>query len=195
MKNLSRMFSTASVKGKKNYLNSQKKYEVIRTILYFAISISLYIAGYLQTKTQANLLTIVSVLGFLPASKSAVEAVMYLRYHSASEKTTDAVAPFDQKLLVLYDCAFTSYKKTYLVAHLAVRGNVICGYAEDKSFPESEFYAHINDHLKLDGHKNITIKIFTNMEKYTERLNQMVELEDDKDKSASIAETLKSVML
>ena len=38
---LKRMFSTGSVKGTKNYLRTQKKYEVIRTIIYFAISISL----------------------------------------------------------------------------------------------------------------------------------------------------------
>jgi hypothetical protein len=57
---LRRLFSTDSVKGSKGYLDSQKKYEVIRTVLYFGISLSLFVAGYLQTKDKANLLTIVA---------------------------------------------------------------------------------------------------------------------------------------
>ena len=36
---LRRLFSTDSVKGSKGYLDSQKKYEVIRTVLYFGISL------------------------------------------------------------------------------------------------------------------------------------------------------------
>ena len=34
---LKRLFSTDSVKGTRNYLNTQKKYEILRTVLYFAI--------------------------------------------------------------------------------------------------------------------------------------------------------------
>ena len=44
---LKRLFSTESVKGTKDYLNTQKKYELIRTALYFAISVSLFVAGYI----------------------------------------------------------------------------------------------------------------------------------------------------
>ncbi len=59
---LIRIFSTAKAKGTEGYIRSQKKYEVIRTLLYFAVSLSLYVAGYIQTGQRANLLTIVAVL-------------------------------------------------------------------------------------------------------------------------------------
>ena len=81
---LKRLFSSVYAKGTEQYLKTQKRYEVARTVLYFGISISLFIAGYLQTKSRVNLLTVVAVLGCLPASKSAVNAIMFLRYNGCS---------------------------------------------------------------------------------------------------------------
>ena len=39
-----RMFSTDAYKGTSGYLRTQKNYEILRTVLYFAISLSLFIA-------------------------------------------------------------------------------------------------------------------------------------------------------
>ena len=115
---LRRMFTTYGVKGTENYLNSQKKYELFRTLIYFSISVSLLIAGWVQTGSRANLLSIIAILGCLPASKSAVNTIMFYRFHSASKETIDAVKPHEKGLSALYDCVFTSYKKNYVVSHL-----------------------------------------------------------------------------
>lgn len=192
---LKRLFSASSARGTENYLNTQKKYEIIRTILYFAISASLFVAGWVQTKNRVNLLTIVAVLGCLPASKSAVSAIMFLRFKSCSPEIGAEIKKHSQSLSELFDCVFTSYKKNYRVSHLAVRGNTVCGFTEDEAFGENEFYKHINDILKLDGHKNITVKIFNNLSRYTERLEQMKSLEEDEAKTQAVIETLKSVIL
>ena len=181
---LKRFFTTDSVKGTRNYLNTQKKYEIVRTILYFAISISLFVAGYIQTGRRANLLSIVAVLGCLPASKSAVGAVMFLRFRSCGEETSAEIERHAQGLVCLYDMVFTSYKKNYVVSHMAVCGNTVCGYAEGEgAFGEA------------DGHKNVTVKIFTNLTKYTERLDQMKRPEPEDRLTQSVVATLKSVAL
>ncbi len=192
---LKRLFSTDSVKGTRNYLRTQKKYEVIRTILYFAISISLFVAGYLQTGRRANLLSIVAILGCLPASKSAVGAVMFLRFQSCGEHAASEIEACCQGISCLYDMVFTSYKKNFVVSHLAVCGNTICGFTEKENFPENEFYKHISEILKLDGHKNVTIKIFTNLSRYTERLEQMKSLAPEESTTRAVLATLKSVAL
>lgn len=70
-----RMFSTDAYKGTSGYLRTQKNYEILRTVLYFAISLSLFIAGRVTTGSRENLLTIVAVLGGLPACKSLVESL------------------------------------------------------------------------------------------------------------------------
>lgn len=213
---LVRMFSTSKVKGTRNYLNTQRKYELLRTFLYFAIPITLFIAGIMQTEagisedlkgfslflaglanseSRVNLLSIVAVLGLLPASKSLVGAIMFLRFHSFTGEAADQVQAADPELVTLYDCVFTSYKKNFVVDHMTVRGNTVCGYSENDRFEENEFYKHIGDILKLDGHKEVTVKIFTDLKKYTERMGQMASLEENSEKTSAIVDTLKSVML
>lgn len=192
---IKRLFSTSDAKGRENYLNTQKKYEIMRTLLYFGISAALFIAGYLQTKSRINLLTVVAVLGCLPASKSAVSAIMFLRYKSCDPKHAEQIKEHSDGLAVLFDCIFTSYKKNFRVSHLAVRGNTVCGFSEDADFQENDFYAHINNILKLDGHKETTVKIFDSLPKYTERLEQMKTLADEESRTKAVLETLKSVVL
>lgn len=195
MKHLIRLFSTAAYRGTKNYINSQKKYEIIRTLIYFGISASLFIAGYIATKTKTNYLTIVAVVGCLPACKSLISAIMFLRYKSASESLCKRLENLNYDLCELYDMVFTSYDKNFSISHMVIAGNTVCGYTESNSFADKEFQTHINNVLKMDGHKNVTVKIFTDMEKYIERINQLNESEADTTNSDAIAETLKSVAL
>lgn len=193
---LKRVFSLAEARGKKNYIDSQKKYEIARTLLYFAISISLFIAGVIQTGERANILSIVAILGCLPASKSAVSAVMFLRFKSCSAQAAEEIERHSEGLECLYDMVFTSYKKNYCVSHLAVCGNTVCGYAEyDPQFDENAFYEHIGNILNMDGHKDVTVKIFKNLQRYTDRLEQMKALEAEPARSLAIIGTLKSVAL
>lgn len=195
IKNLIRLISAEGYKGSRDYIRTQKVYEIIRTIVYFAIPLSLFAAGYITTGNKLNLLTIVAVLGCLPASKSAVNMIMFLRYKGLSRETAQQIAPCEGDLSCLYDMVFTSYSKTFEVGHLAVKGNTVCGYSEKKDFPEKEFQAHLEPILKADGHKNVTVKIFTELEKYKERLRQLQTLETEGGNTEGIVQTLKSVVL
>ena len=192
---LKRLFSTSSAKGKRGYLDTQKKYEVMRTLLNFAVYASLFIAGYLQTGEKANLLTVVAVLGCLPASKSAVSAVMFLRFKSCGREAAEVIAQHEEGLRGLYDMVFTSYKKNFVIGHLAVRGGTLCGYSEDPKLQEEEFRKHIDHHLKMDGHKDVTIKVFTDREKYVQRLEQLKALDPEERRTEAIIATLLSVSL
>ncbi|MDE5589917.1 MAG: hypothetical protein K2J60_12390 [Acetatifactor sp.] len=192
---IKRLFSTSDAKGTENYLNTQKKYEIIRTLLYFGIYDALFIEVSFQTKSLLNLLTVVAVLGCLPASKSAVSAIMFLRFKSCAPQHTEKIKEHSAGLAELFDCVFTSYKKNFKVSHLAVRGNTVCGFSEDEGFQENDFYTHINHILKMDGHKETTVKIFVSLPKYLERLEQMKGLEEEPSRTQAVIETLKSVML
>lgn len=192
---LKRLFSAACARGRRNYLNTQKRYELARTLLYFFVSLSLFFAGYLQTGERANLLSIVAILGCLPASKSAVSAIMFFRFKSCSSQAAALIEEHSQGLNCLYDMVFTSYRKNYNVSHLTVCGNTVCGYTESSSFDENEFYKHLGDILKLDGHKNVTVKIFSDISRYTERLEQLKKLTPDEAETKGILSTLLSVAL
>lgn len=190
-----RIFSSSSYKGTQDYINTQKKYTILRTVLYFGISLALFIVGWLTTGTRSNLLTVVAILGCLPASKSAVNMIMYLRYKSCSPEAEEKITANIGHLAGLYDMVFTSYKKNYVVAHIVVAGKTICGYTEDENFEERDFNQHITDILKAENFKDVTVKIFTDLNKYEERLQQMQELEQDSKATLPIIDTLKSVSL
>ena len=74
-----------SIKGQYGYIKKQRNRVIIWTVILFVIAFSLFIAGYVMTKTKKNLLTIVAVLGLLPASKSLVNAIMFWRAKGCSE--------------------------------------------------------------------------------------------------------------
>ena len=63
----------------------EKRKILIGTIAEFAVVIALVVLGYVQTKTKLNLLTVVAVVGCLPASKMLVEFIT-IAPHQSIEK-------------------------------------------------------------------------------------------------------------
>lgn len=192
---LLRMFSTDKYKGTKHYLKVQKKYEVWRTALYFAISLSIFAAGWAATKSRLNLLSIVAALGCLPACKSLVGMVMFMKFRGCSPENAEAIAAHMEGLCGLFDMVFTSYEKNYNVAHMAVRGNTVCGFVQEEAFDGQAFCGHLGGILKLEHYRNVSIQIFQDISKYAERLEQMKSLPAEGDVTEGIVGVLKSVAL
>lgn len=192
---LFRMFSTNRVKGTKNYVKTQKVYEVLRTVLLFGISLSLVIAGYIQTGTRINLLTVVGVLGCLPACQSAVKTILFLRFKSTPEEIVEQTEEKRGDVRTLYDCVFTTYHKCFSISCLSVRNNIVCGYTDDQNTNLEDFYKHIGAVFRLDGIGNVTVKIFTDLEKYFARLEQMKEIPFDRTKTIHATASMRNVML
>lgn len=192
---LSRLFINDDYKGTRDYLKIQGKYELARTILYFAISISLFVAGIIATGDRMNVLTIVAILGCLPACKSAIDAFMILRFKGCSQDHAERIEQHMQGLYGLYDRVFTSYSVNFQVAHVTVKGNTICGYSQDPLFDENKFNEHILAILKKDGFQDVTVKIFTDLNKYLARLDQLRQLTADEKNTQGILNTLNSVSL
>lgn len=192
---LLRIISPEGYKGTVHYVSTQRTYALIRTILYFGISLSLFAAGYFSTGSKVNLLSIVAVLGCLPASKSAVNYIMFLRYKSLSDASWQKILPRTEGLNSLNDMVFTTYSASFVVGHLVIRDNTVCGFSEDPAFAEKEFQTFIQEVFKADSIKNVSVKVFTALDKYLDRIDQLGQLESNGQLEAQIAETLKSVVL
>ena len=170
-------------KGSFGYIQNRKRFTAVRTVLYFALSISLYVAGYVTTGSNKNLLTIVAVLGCLPSCKSAVNFIIFLRAKGCSQELRDAVKKFDTELTSFYDLYFTSYQKNYQVSHMILKGNVLCGITESEKCDVNEAQKHLEQMLLQEGIKNMTVKIFSDRRKYIDRLSQLTELETEENKN------------
>ena len=95
-------------KGKPGYLNYKRKVEILRTVIYFAIVLAIFALGYWQTHTRLNLLTVVAILGCLPASKALVGVIARYPYQSIELSQAKEIAGKSKHLTVCYDLIITS---------------------------------------------------------------------------------------
>lgn len=178
-------------KGSPGYMKKKRIREIILTAALFAVSASLYFAGIKATGSNKNLLTIVAVLGCLPASKSAINMIMFLRYKGCSEETADRLKGTYANFYILYDMVFTSYEKNYEIHHMAINDHVICAYTESLKCDIKGCEKHLEKMLVQNGIKNVTVKIFKDIPKYKNRLVQLEQL----DKPGTAADSIKQLML
>lgn len=183
-------------KGNPLYLNKQKKTVFIRTIIYFAISLAVFLIGYWSTKTKANLMTVIAVVGLLPACKSAVSLIMYLRTPKYSESVLQNIQNAVGEVPVIYHLYLTSYKENFPLNCIAIRGNNIMGYTEFDFCNATACEEHIQLIATQNSFKNVNIKIFKGNEwkKFEERLKQLQVAEEGK-KENELLELMKDISL
>ncbi len=183
-------------KGEPGYIAFQKKYTVVRTIVYFGISIAIFLAGYLTTKSRLNLLTVVAVLGCLPASKSLVNAIMFYRSSGCSEVLIPEIRTKAGALPILFDLFLTSYDKNYQISCLTVKGHNIVGFTESARTDVALAEKHIQECLKTGGFPGYTVKLFDSVQKFTNRIEQMAEsLEEESIDRSEVLEMFCSISL
>lgn len=182
-------------KGDYLYLQNKKKAEIIKTLVFFGISAAIFIIGYLSTKTKANYLTIVAVLGCLPASKSAVSMIMNLKVKMCSESIYKKITGKFGQTAGAYNLYFTSYDKNYDTAHVFVKGMTMIAFTENSKIDENLFEEHIKNMLLHDAIKGVNVKLYKNIDKYMERMEQMQNLENEKSREEDIMKTLFAVSL
>ncbi len=175
-------------KGSYGYLENRKLYTALRTVLFFLLSIGLYVIGWVATGSNKNLLTIVAVLGCLPACKSLVNFILFLRAKGCSEDLKNTLNAYDGKMTVFYDLYFTSYQKNYSISHMALKGGILCGITEDPSCNTNEAQKHLDTMLSQEGIKNVTVNIFSQEKAYIDRLSRLADMdvEDHKEREGIV---------
>lgn len=186
---------TKYTKGDYLYLQNKKKMEIIKTVVFFGISAALYLAGYITTGSNKNYLTIVAVLGCLPASKSAVSMIMNLKVKPCSENAYKAISGKFGENIGAYNLYFTSYDKNYDMSHVFVKGMTIIGFTENEKILESGFEEHIKTILNKDAIRGVNVKLYKDLDKYLTRIEQMQNLENEKSRENDIMKTLYAVSL
>ncbi len=134
-------------KGEYGYIPYRRKQVIIRTIIYFAISFVLFAAGYIVTGTNANILTIVAVLGMLPSSKSMVEAIMFIKARESSKDIVNIIASAASDRLIAYELFLTAYSKNFPLTAVTVSGNTVYAYSEHENCELDAASKHIKDIL------------------------------------------------
>ena len=166
-------------KGSYEHAKYKRTVDIIITIFLFLLSLGLFVIGYVTTGSKKNLLTIVAVLGLLPACKMVVDVIMCFRVKPVEESVKEGIDASIGKLYGLYHMYFTSYDKNFPVDHLVITSNSVIGLSINPKFDEKLFSTHLKDYMRKDGIKDITIKIFDDYNKYLNRLSEINNLDDE----------------
>lgn len=146
---------------------------VLRTMIFFALALSLFVAGILTTHTRKNLLTVVAVLGCLPACKSLVNTIMYFRASGCSQKAQEKIMQAEGHLIGMYDMYFTSYQKNFAISHMVVENQIILAFTEDGKCDIPACITHLKTMLKQAGFSEVTVAVTDQLHKYCSQLQQL----------------------
>ena len=166
-------------KGEFGYIKYRKQVAIIRTSICFIVSVGLYIIGLIFWGSQKNIMSIVAALGCLPTGWSAVNLVMMLKAGFCSEEDHKKIELHKGGLLINYDLVITSYETNYNINASTVLDKNICLYTADKTMDIIDCEKHIKKMIAQSGYSSYSIKIFTDIDKFCERLDQLEKLRTD----------------
>lgn len=183
------------IKGECGYFNYQKKQVILKTILYYITALMIFGLGYYMTGKRENLLTIVAVLDMLPASRSTVSMIMFLKTpkFENSDRLNSEISTVS-KITILYELYLTSYKKNFPLDCVAVMDNHIIGLSTFSKCDINACQEHISTMVKQNRLPNVTIKIFQDERKFRERIQQLQDMKEGKN-DAEIVQLLKELSL
>ncbi len=159
-------------KGTYGYIRQSRIYSVLRTLGLFILALGLYAIGYYTTGTNKNLMTIVAILGILPAAKSMVNSIMFLRFHSITEDAFQSYEASAQGYPLLYENVLTTTEQAYFLPALIYRNHSLCSFC-DSVHDAKKLENHITDVFKQE-HLDVTVKIFPDERLFLNRLQEMV---------------------
>lgn len=182
-------------KGQYGYLKSQRKIEISKTILFFGISFALFFTGLFFTGTNKNLLTIVAVLGMLPASKSAVSMIMFLRFPSGSLEIYEETKTHAGSLPIIYDFVITSREKSFPLSSMVYKDSMLYGFCERGGDKKKELEDYLKEMLESNHYKAVNVKIFDDFEKYIKRLDSLKNQENEQKEGKNVLALLLSLSI
>ncbi len=160
-------------KGQYGYISYQRWVTVLRTIGLFAIAFAILIFGICQTGTKSNAFTIIAILGMLPASKSAVNMIMFLRYHNSNREQYEQILKEANGLPMNFDLIITMSDRSYQINQIAYCQGTICGFREGDEKESGKIEAHIKGMLNKNNLKHIEVKIWNEYDAFENRITQL----------------------
>ena len=187
-------------KGNPGYIKNRKWKIILKTVLQFGIVAALLVLGIMETESRLNVLTLVAVLGCLPASKSLVEVIMLFPHRSINQSMSHEIQEKTSELTVVYDLIFTSEKHIMPVDCVVISDNTICGYTSNVKTDAVFAAKHIKQILYANQFTNVSVKIFDNYTAFVTRAEGMnniaaVEKNDTKKKEEKIRQVILNISL
>ena len=161
------------VKGDYGYYSYEKKRRAAIVAFLFGICLLIFFTGLIRTGTRRNILTLVAVLGVLPAAKWATSLIMVLLQKNIDPKVYETTEQIAKDLVHGYELCVTAYEGRLSLDAVVVCGNCIAAYSSSEKGKFEFMETHIRKILHENGFGNPTLKIFRKFDAYKERIQQL----------------------
>ena len=167
-----------SRKGEWGYFSSEKRRRILTTSVLFAIPIFIYVTSFLYFGTRRNLMTVVAMVGIIPAAISCVGLIMILMRRSLPEEEYRELHAHEGNLTVAYELYLTSEKQNALVDCLAICGSEVVGYVSDPKTDLHFAQDHLQKMLRAASFK-VSVHMLGDRRQFIRRMDSMNEHADD----------------
>lgn len=147
-------------KGRPGYIRFRKTKYLLWAVIEFAVVIALVVIGIVQSGSRMNLLTVVAVVGCLPAAKMLVEYITMAPYQSIASDKCKEIEEKAPLLTRVYDLVITSPEKVMQVDAIVISGHMVCGYTSNEKTDETKAARYIKEMLHNHKYEKVTVKVF-----------------------------------
>lgn len=165
-------------KGNFGYISYEKKRRSLVTLILFLIPITIYISGYLYHGTKENILTVVAIVGCLPACRSMVGVIMMMMQKPMKKELYEQAKKAHGDLVGGYELVITGYEHTIPVSAVVVCGDQIVGYTPDGEADAGYLEKHISKIMAANGYTSVKVKIMKEFKQYLQRVSGICEKQE-----------------
>ncbi|MBO4904817.1 MAG: hypothetical protein J5367_06305 [Lachnospiraceae bacterium] len=179
------------LKGTYGYIRKQTIFEIVKTLVMFAMAFGIFLIGFLTLGTKKSLWSVFAVLALLPASKSLVGVIMLARFRSLGEELYLRLSDAAGQLPALYENILTTQERTFFVPVICYASGDLIAYNEKDAAGVKE---HLDKVFAAAG-TSVSVKVFSDEAGFEKRARQMAENLRADTKYESVFNTIKAVSL
>lgn len=162
----------------------------------FAIPITIFLTGWKYNGTRNNLLTVVAIVGVLPAAKFAVSFIMMAMQKDAPADVVEKTDRLAGNLVHAYEMTFTLSEGQMPCDAVVIGNKNVVMYSErGKKNMLPLFEKHIVKALATSDHRGVKAKIFQDKNRYLQRIEMLSKETTDHDFDEGCLITLKAISL
>lgn len=184
-------------KGSYGYIKAKRRQLTVVVVLMLALVLVIYFGAMAWLGTNQNWFTILAALICLPTAKMGVSMIMFYRATGCSAEAHDAITEYAQDLPNAgYDLYMTNDKEEYAISHVTVAGGSVIALTENRRCDTNHGQTHIRRMMQGNGYHGYTVKIFSSLDSYLQRLEQLAMLDAGEDsKDAEVLHLLEQISL
>lgn len=163
-----------AAKGSLGYIRYEKVKRAIIMAIMFAIPIAIYYTAYRVTGSNRNIMTIVAIVGIIPAAKFAVSFIMIMMQKDAPEEIASKTGEIAGELVHGYELTVTAYEGRMPLDAIVICGNEIACFSSRGDKSQFQFMEkHIKKILNSNNYFDTNVKIFDSDKHYFDRIKAL----------------------